>query len=207
MNDSEDRAVIVEYTRVSDKDFKPSNCIACGHETLARCSHKIIDRQDLGTPTVHRIQQHEKILWKCKKCGTRFSIINPNIEFDSSFTNDVKVYVFKRVLETGDSTTRVAADLKNLHNVDVDTSTLLDWIQKKKEQDMNAKPGINASPPRTKEATVICLDGTFKAVTPKKNDPGSEKDEPFCLHLTRLKDGRLAAYWESGSEKKKRSRS
>ena len=63
----------------------------------------------------------------------------------------MKVYVFKRVLENGDSTTRVAADLKNLYNVDVDMSTLLDWIQKKKEQDMNAKPGINASPPRTKE--------------------------------------------------------
>nr|MDO8088774.1 hypothetical protein [Candidatus Sigynarchaeum springense]MDO8117707.1 hypothetical protein [Candidatus Sigynarchaeota archaeon] len=199
--------MIVEYTSVSDKDFKPINCIACGHDTLARCNHKIIDRQDLGTPTVRRIQRHEKILWKCKSCGKRFSIINPRIDFDSSFTSDVKIYVFKRVLENGDSTTRVAADLKTLHNVDVEVSTLLDWIQKKKEQDMSAKPDNNASILRTKEATVVCLDGTFKAVTPKKNAPGSEQDEPSCLHLTRLKDGRLAAFWESGSGKKKRSRS
>nr|MDO8087047.1 hypothetical protein [Candidatus Sigynarchaeum springense] len=207
MNIGGDQAVIVEYTSVSDKDFKPINCIACGHDTLACCNHKIIDRQDLGTPTVRRIQQHEKVLWKCKNCGKRFSIINPRVDFDSSFTSDVKIYVFKRVLDNGDSTTRVAADLKTLHNVDADVSTLLDWIQKKKEQDMSANPGNNAKSQRTKEATVVCLDGTFKAVTPKKNDPGSEKDEPSCLHLTRLKDGRLAAFWESGSGKKKRSRS
>nr|MDO8116362.1 hypothetical protein [Candidatus Sigynarchaeota archaeon] len=51
MNIDGDQAVIVEYTSVSDKDFKPINCIACGHDTLACCNHKIIDRQDLGTPT------------------------------------------------------------------------------------------------------------------------------------------------------------
>jgi hypothetical protein len=197
----------LEYNIVSDKDSKPKVCGKCGCVDLICLTHQFIDRQDLGAPTIKRIQRHEWVYWECKKCKNAFSIRNPAVEYDCSFTNNVKLYVFKRVLEKGDSSTRVAADLKELHNVDVDVTTILDWIQNKKGQDAKATSTTGGSPDTTKGAKIICLDGTFTAVTPKKNDPANEKDEPFCLQLTRLKDGRLAAFWQSESEKKKPSRS
>ena len=200
-------AVPVEYSTISDKDSKPKACGNCGCDDLICRTHQLVDRQDLGTPSIKRIQRHEWVYWECKKCGNTFSIPNPAVEYDCSFTSDVKQYVFKRVLEKGDSATRVAADLKDLHNVSVDVTTVLDWIQKRKEQDMKAAPEGKGRQSKSRGAKVICLDGTFKAVTPKKNDPANAKDEPSCLHLIRLKDGRLAATWQSGSEKKKQSRS
>jgi len=202
------RSIInVEYHDISDKDAKPGACNKCGCEDMICRTHQFIDRQDLGTPTIKRIQRHEWVYWECKNCKNAFSIRNPAVEYDSCYTSDVKQYVFKRVLEKGDSSTRVAADLKDLHNVDVDMTTILDWIQKKKDQDAKEPAVAKARSSKTKRTKVICLDGTFKAVTPKKNDLASEKEEPFCLHLTRLNDGRLAAFWQSGSEKKKPSRS
>jgi len=207
MESVEKSAVLVEYSNISDKESKPSACGKCGCEDLLCRTHQFVDRQDLGTISIKRIQRHEWVYWECKNCKEKFSIRNPAVEYDSSFTNDVKQYVFRRVLEKGDSSTRVAADLKDLHNVDVDVTTILDWIQKKKDQDTKAALEGKASPRKPKIVKVMCLDGTFKAVTPKKNDQANGKDEPFCLHLTRLKDGRLAATWQSGSEKKKPSRS
>ena len=204
---AENPEVKVEYSTVSDKDSKPSVCTKCGCEDLICRTHQLVDRQDLGTPTIKRIQQHEWVYWECKKCGNQFSVQNPAVEFDCSFTRDVKQYVFKRVLNKGDSATRVAGDLKDLHHVNVDVTTVLEWIQKKKEQDMKSPPESKESQSKSRGAKVICLDGTFKAVTPKKNDPVKERDEPSFLHLTRLKDGRLAATWQSGSGKKKQFRS
>jgi len=197
----------IEYSTISDKDFKPSACNKCGSENLICRTHQFIDRQDLGTPSIKRIQRHEWVYWECKECGNQFSVPNPAIEYDCSFTRDVKQYVFKRVLNKGDSATRVTGDLKDLHNINVDVTTVLEWIQKKKEQDLKSPPDDKESQSKPRGAKVICLDGTFKAVTPKKNDPANEKDEPSCLHLTRLKDGRLAATWQSGSGKKRRFRS
>jgi predicted nucleic-acid-binding Zn-ribbon protein len=203
----EKKGCIVEYNVVSDKDSKPTACIKCGCTDLTCRTHQFIDRQDLGTPTIKRIQRHEWVYWECKNCRNTFSIRNPAVEYDCSFTNDVKLYVFKRVLEKGDSSTRVVSDLQDLHNIDVDVTTILDWIQDKKEQDAKNTSPQSGGKDLVKDAKIICLDGTFTAVTPKKNDQANEKDEPFCLQLTRLKDGRLAAFWQSGSEKKKPSRS
>jgi hypothetical protein len=207
MDNVENPEVLVEYSTISDKDSKPSTCSGCGCEDLICRTHQFVDRQDLGTPSIKRIQRHEWVYWECKKCGNMFSVQNPAVEFDCSFTRDVKQYVFKRVLNKGDSATRVAGDLKDLHNVNVDVTTVLEWIQKKKERDMKAPPEGKDHQSKSRGAKVICLDGTFKAVTPKKNDPANAKDEPSCLHLIRLKDGRLAATWQSGNEKKKQFRS
>jgi hypothetical protein len=206
MDNVENPEVSVEYSTISDKDSKPSACTKCEGDDLICRTHQFVDRQDLGTPSIKRIQRHEWVFWECKKCGNRFSVKNPAVEFDCSFTHDVKEYVFKRVLNKGDSATRVAGDLKDLHNVSVDVTTVLEWIQKRKEQDMKSPTEGKESQFKSRGAKVICLDGTFKAVSPKKNDLANAKDELSCLHLTRLKNGRLVATWQSESGKKKQFR-
>ena len=167
MSIGDETAVSIEYTTISDKGSKPRVCGKCGCSTLICRTHQFVDRQDLGTPTIKRIQRHEWVYWECKNCKDTFSIRNPAVDYDSSFTSDVKRYVLKRFLEKGDSTTRVAVDLKDLHNVEVDVTTILDWIQKKREQDTKACLA-GTSTEKARSSRVICLDGTFKAVTPKK---------------------------------------
>ncbi len=204
MNARETLACEPEYQLVSDMELKPSECIACGHREIIRRTYKFIDRQDLGTPKIKRIQRHERVLFECKKCGTQFAIANPNISSDSRYTDDVKEYVFKRVLDMGDSMHRVSSDLKVLHNVDLAVQTISDWITKRKETDTSNLPEAKAPSARNPDIDVMTLDGTFKAVNPKKNDRGKKNGEPSCLHITRLKNGQLVAYWELGSEEMKR---
>ena len=102
MDDVEKTTCSIEYNIVSDKDSKPKACGKCGCMELICRTHQFIDRQDLGTPTIKRIQRHEWVYWECKNCKDTFSIRNPAVDYDYSFTNDVKLYVFKRVLEKGD---------------------------------------------------------------------------------------------------------
>nr|MDO8085876.1 hypothetical protein [Candidatus Sigynarchaeum springense] len=71
---AENPEVKVEYSTVSDKDSKPSVCTKCGCEDLICRTHQLVDRQDLGTPTIKRIQRHEWVYWECKKCGNQFSV-------------------------------------------------------------------------------------------------------------------------------------
>ncbi len=207
MNAKEILANQPEYAIVSDLELKPTECVSCGWREIIRRTHKFFDRQDLGTPKRKRIQRHEWILFECKKCGTQFTIFNPNISIDTRYTDDVKEYVFKRVLEKGDSMHRVSSDLKDLHNVDLAVQTISEWIMKKKEGGKRSPPidqRLESGPiPTPERVEAISLDGTFRAVNPKKNDPGKKKGGPSCLHITRLKSGQLVAYWESGSEETK----
>lgn len=204
MNAKEILANQPEYVVVSDMELKPTECVSCGGREIIRRTYKFIDRQDLGTPRRKRIQRHEWVLFECKKCGMQFTIFNPYISVDTKYTDDVKEYVFKRVLEKGDSMHRVSSDLKDLHNVDLAVQTISEWVMKKKEGGMTSKEVERKPEPAPEQVEAISLDGTFRAVNPKKNDPGKKKSGPSCLHLTRLKNGQLAAYWESESEETKR---
>ncbi len=200
MSRSKSPAIVTEYRRASDESIRPKTCIACGDGEVFRRSYQFHDMQDLGSPLVRRILRHEKILWQCKKCGAQFMLVNPGVPYDTEYSDDVKAYVFKRVLDNGEAMNRVAADLRALHHVEVTPQAIAGWI--KKERKNQGLPGDSpASPP---SGRVLTLDGTFKAVRVKKNGVAAgAASGPYCLHLTRLKDGRLAAFWLPGSEREK----
>jgi hypothetical protein len=157
--------------------------------------------QDLGTPTTKRILRHEKITWECKLCKMQFMLVRPDVPSDTGYTDDVKTYVFKRVLGKGDAMNRVADDLRELHHVEVTPQAICEWVKAERERSVEKSA---EGPAEAESAPVLSLDGTFKAARTKKKAavPGAASG-PFCLHLTRLKDGRLAAYWLPGNEKEK----
>lgn len=193
--------VKTEYKRVSDGDIRPKECIACGGGEIIRRGHQFHDLQDIGTPTTKRILRHEKITWECKRCKVQFMLVHPGVPFDTGYTDDVKTYVYKRVLDKGDAMNRVAADLHDLHNVEVTPQALCEWVKAERE-----KSGKEAAdePPAPCPSPVLSLDGTFKAARTKKNAGArSGASGPSWLHLTRLKDGRLAAVWLPGNEKER----
>lgn len=159
--------------------------------------------QDLGTPTIKRILRHEKITWECKLCHALFMLVHPDVPSDTTYTDDVRTYVFKRVLDKGDAANRVAADLRDLHNVEVTPRAINDWVKQERERSEQARGGGDRLGGH-RSLAAITLDGTFKAAATKKNEgvPGTSGG-PSWLHLTRLKDGRLAAYWLLGKTKEK----
>lgn len=203
----------IEYKVVSDRDKRPRNCIACESDHLIIRGHQYHDMEDIGTPTFKRVLRHEKITWECKACGTKFMLVNPDVPHDTEYTDDVKAYALKRVLGKGDAANRVAADLHDLHNVGVTPQAIGEWVKREREKTLPGPAGSAGNggtpgePAKGDPAPVLTLDGTFKAATTKKNAgaPGTS-GAPSWLHLTRLKDGRLAAFWLPGSARK-RSRS
>ena len=164
-----DHEVEIECKLISDMDIRPQECPACGFNILIRRSYKFIDLQDIGTISIKRILRHEMVLWECKKCGNQFTIRNTKVPFDTNYTNDVKQYVLKRVLEMGDSMRRVVSDLAILHNVTIDVSTIHKWIDAKASREADVKNG-------TEELVIIehsgalSLDSTFKVVRRKKSE-------------------------------------
>src|SRR5271157_2463851 len=118
----------------SDKDKRPRNCIACAGDHIIIRGHQYHDMEDIGTPTIKRILRHEKITWECKDCGTKFMLINPDVPYDTEYTDDVKTYALKRVLDRGDASNRVAADLRELHNVEVTPQAICDWVKREREK-------------------------------------------------------------------------
>jgi hypothetical protein len=187
-----------EYKVVSDKDIRPSRCVACGGSKIIRRGHQFHDMQDLGTPTIKRVLRHEKITWECKQCHALFMIVHPDVPAETPFTDDVRRYVFKRVLDKGDAANRVAADLRDLHNVEVTPQAIGEWVKREREKSDRAPGGSNSADGRRPPAA-ITLDGTFKAAGTKKNGggPGTSGEQSW-LHLTRSRDGRLVAYWLLG---------
>ena len=187
---------------ISDKKTRPDACISCGHEKLIIANSTLHDLWDLGSPGIARILRHEQVRWRCKNCHEEFRVLNTDIPFNSSYTYEVINYALHRVLKKGDSMNRVAADLNELHNVSIDTSTILNWVGKKRE----GKDDVRDEKVEGKKETgpdLLTIDGTFKFVDIKKTVPGIVKDQPFSLHLTRLKNGKLVAILPLGKAKKK----
>ncbi len=187
-----------EYKVVSDRDLRPGKCVACGGDRIIRRGHQYHDMQDLGTPSVKRILRHEKITWECKQCHALFMLVHPDVPADTEYADDVRAYVFKRVLDKGDAANRVAADLHDLHNVEVTPRAISNWVKREREKTERA-PVTSTRPARRRPPAVLTMDGTFKAAATKKNGAGpSTSGEPSWLHLTRSRDGRLVAYWLLG---------
>jgi len=169
MNQVQDHGMEIEYKVISDMNIRPEACVSCGFKTLIRRSYKFIDLQDIGTISIKRILRHEMVLWECKNCGNQFTIKNPNLPFDTNYTNDVKQYVLKRVLEMGDSMKRVASDLALLHNVTINVATIHKWIDAKASRDADVK-NMDEEPVIIEHSGALSLDATFKAVRRKKNE-------------------------------------
>jgi len=200
LNDIKDVKIVIHD--ISDKETRPDACIKCGHEKLVIANSTIHDLWELGSPGIARILRHEQVRWRCKNCGEEFRVLNTDIPFNSSYTYEVINYALHRVLKNGDSMRRVARDLNELHNVKVDDSTILQWVGKKreekdKEQDRTDMKTKGAGP------DLLTLDGTFKFVDIKKTVPIIAKDQPFSLHITRLKNGKLVAILPLGKAKKR----
>jgi hypothetical protein len=192
-----------EYKVVSDKDIRPRECVACGGDKIIRRGHQYHDMQDLGTPTIKRILRHEKITWECKQCHALFMLVHPDVPSDTEYTDDVRTYVFKRVLDKGDAANRVTTDLHDLHNVEVTPRAISDWVKREREKNERA-PVEDTRPVSRRPPAVLTMDGTFKAAATKKNGGGpGTSGEPSWLHLTRSKDGRLVAFWLLGKAKER----
>jgi len=169
MNQVQDHEVETDYKLISDMDIRPEACVRCGFKTLIRRSYKFIDLQDIGAISIKRILRHEMVLWECKNCGNQFTIKNPNVPFDTNYTNDVKQYVLKRVLEMGDSMKRVASDLALLHNVTINVATIHKWIDAKASRDADVK-NRDEEPIIIEYSGALSLDATFRSVRRKKNE-------------------------------------
>jgi len=176
-----------EYKRVSDADKRPKECIACGGEAIIRRGHQFHDLQDLGTPTTKRVLRHEKITWECKHCKTQFMLVHPDVPSDTGYTDDVKAYVFKRVLGKGDAMNRVAGDLRELHNVEVTPQAIGEWVKAERERS-EERPGEEPAAPRP--VPVLSLDGTFKAARTKKKRRGSRHGKRAFLVAFNPLEGR-----------------
>jgi transposase-like protein len=200
LHDIKDSKIAIH--EISDKEVRPDACIKCGHEKLIIANSTIHDLWELGSPGIARIMRHEKVRWRCKHCGEEFRVLNTNVPFNSSYTYEVIKYALHRVLKKGDSMRRVAKDLNELHNVKIDDSTILQWVGKKRDE-MEKERGEPEEEAKETGPDLLTLDGTFKFVGIKKTVPIIPKDQPFSLHITRLKNGKLVAILPLGKAKRK----
>nr|MDO8116812.1 hypothetical protein [Candidatus Sigynarchaeota archaeon] len=192
----------IEIKQISDRELRPDTCIACGNEDVKIATHSIHDLWDLGSPGIVRVLRHEQIRWECKKCHEQFTVFNMAVPFNSSYTSEVIKYTLERVLKNGDSMSRVAKDLNELHHVKIDVSTISKWMEKERDKTKNDQQG-NEKPTKLPASGVVTMDGTFKSVDIKKKDLEIVGDQPFSLHLTRLKNGKLVAILPLGKAKTK----
>lgn len=214
VNSEQDLPVCEEWRYISDADEPPNCCPSCGAQEFSRSSYYFRDLQELGSPAVARKVRYEAVTWKCKHCFALFVFHNTVIPMRSSFMPEIVEYVMHRVIKKGDSARRVAEDLKILHNVLISEDTILSWINSQStssecanESSSLAKPNLDFinSPLIEDFSGVLGIDGTFKAVKAKKNEPQEDENAPLLLHLTHLPDGRLVAYWHVVKTKSKSS--
>src|SRR4030042_4563964 len=177
----------IEFSHVTDEAIRPKECITCGSNEVIRRGYQFHDTAGRGPPLVRRILRHEKITWECKKCGTQFMVLNTSAPFDTEYTDDVKQYALKRVLDKGDAANRVAADLADLHNVEVTPQAIGEWVRKEQaksetRQRLGAQGGEkdsgNSKSTTRPGAPVLSLDGTFKAVRTKKKARRTSQQPP-----------------------------
>ena len=166
-NENQDE-VQVEIREHSDEDFYPEKCPSCGGQEINRHTYKIRTIQDLGAPKICRRIRYEKITFKCKKCKKTFGIVHPLMPFGRSYMQNIIDYAVSRVLKKGDSIRRVTSDLNELHHVEVSIGKVEEWIN---EAGDKGKLKSDLSQEKTPEnfSGHICLDGTFKSATTKKN--------------------------------------
>lgn len=200
------------WREISDADDPPLSCPKCGSRKYIRESYFFRDLQELGSPSIARRVRYESIIWKCKECQSTFVIHNPAIPPRSPFMSDVVEYTTYRVLKKGDSARRVAADLNELHQVEISADTISAWIRNEYKISAPSLKSDKKSGIQTKFSEknkiqdfsgVLGIDGTFKGVKQKKNEPREDGNELQSLHLTHLQDGRLVAYWHAEKPKKK----
>lgn len=202
MGTKQKEETVTEFAVVSERDLKPDQCVHCGSDKISIATHVFHDIQDLGSPRIKRVKRHEQVRWRCGGCGEEFRVFEPSIPRRATYTDEIILYAITRILKKGDSARRVASDLKELHNVVVDHSTISKWV--KQCQEKAVKDGIVLLDSDEKiEVDVLKCDGTFKAVSTKKNDRGLSKRGLSSLHVTRLKNGKLVAILPLGKTKKK----
>jgi len=194
--------VRVETREISDADDPPAGCPRCGCPDYKRETYYFRDLQELGEPGLARRVRYEVIYWKCKDCKAVFAVKYPGIPSRSPYMPGVVQYAVSRVLDRGDSTRRVVDDLNTLHHVEVTVPTVQAWVNKTGGRE--ALPtDFDDSPPVEDFSGVLGVDGTFRGVKAKKNDPGGAGSVPLLLRVTHLPDGRLVAYWHEVSPRKK----
>ncbi len=212
MSSQQNLPVREEWRDVSDADTPPTCCPSCEAQEFTRSTYYFRDLQELGSPVVVRKVRYEAVTWKCKHCQTLFAFHNPLIPLRTPYMPEIVEYVKHRVIKKGDSSRRVAEDLKRLHNVTISDDTILTWINPKpktlestRNESFSYKPSTDFtnSPLVEDFSGVLGIDGTFKAVKAKKNEQPGVESEPLLLHLTHLPDGRLVAYWQPAKTKKK----
>lgn len=202
MGNKKKKETVTEYDVISERDLKPDTCVHCGSDRIIIATHTFHDLQDMGSPHVKRVKRHEQVRWRCEACGEEFRVFEPSIPRRATYTDEVILYATSRVLEKGDSARRVSSDLKEYHNVDMNHSTLSKIV--KQRQKSAVKDGMVVLDTDEKiEVDVLKCDGTFKAVSTKKNGRGSSKKGLSSLHVTRLKNGKLVAILPLGKTKRK----
>jgi transposase len=166
--------VQVEIREHSDEDFYPEKCPLCGGHEINRHTYKFRTIQELGAPKICRRIRYEKITFKCKKCKKTFGIVHPLMPFGRSYMPSIVDYAVSRVLKKGDSVRRVTSDLNELHLVEVSIGKVEEWINEAGDKGKLKSDFSNEKPPENFSGH-ICLDGTFKSATTKKNSHKTEK--------------------------------
>jgi len=204
MDPSKPSPVHTEITEISDADRPPKSCPSCGSSQYRRKTYYFRDLYALGDIRTKRIVRYEAVTWECKDCNATFHVDYPEIPGNSPYLPSVVEYALYRIKKKGDSGRRVAEDLNVLHHVEVTAATVNSWVHPKKgKEKSNVPTEFDADDTVEDFSKVMAIDGTFKAVKQKKNDRPKDPKAPSCLYLTRLEDGRLAAYWHGEKRKKK----
>ena len=168
MENKNEDDVQVEICEHSDEDFYPEKCPSCGGQEINRHTYKICTIQDLGAPNICRRIRYKKITFKCKKCKKTFGIVHPLMPFGRSYMPSIINYAVSRVLKKGDSIRRVTSDLNDLHHVEVSNGKVEKWINEAGNKGKIKSDLSDVDPPENFSGH-ICLDGTFKSETTKKN--------------------------------------
>jgi hypothetical protein len=192
----------MEIKELSDANNPPEGCPHCGSPNYSRLTYHYRELFELGDLETIRKVRYETITWKCTECDASFITDNRSVPNNTQYMPSVVEYAKYRVLKKGDSARRVAEDLNTLHNVRVSATTVNSWITGG-DIDEELPTEFESSLKKEEFSGIMSVDGTFKSVQQKKNDPKKEEGELSLLHVTRLEDGRLVVYWHPENVKKK----
>ncbi|TFF88478.1 MAG: IS1 family transposase [Promethearchaeota archaeon] len=169
MEAPDENGVELEIREHSDVDFFPKRCPLCYRSAVRRSSYRIRIIQDLGSPHLCRRVRYERVFFLCKHCEKVFTVEHPLIQVNSKYMPGVIEYAVTRVLQRKDSIKRVTEDLNDLHHVKVSYGTVQKWVNKHGKKEEISEDFSEEDPPEDFSG-FMSLDGTFKAVSLKKND-------------------------------------